>query len=195
MRARACAWPGSSRMASGSRSRGRRAAVRRHLGGRAGQPCSFATTRGRRISHQRRGARRRRAAATAAIVTALGERRAERAVSAMWSRRALVLVPDKETYQPGDTAHVLVQAPFADGRGAAHRSAQRHPLHRDTSRWTAAPPRWRFRSRKRYLPNVNIQVDVNGSAPRLDDKGKPVEGAPPQPAYATRQPDRSTSRR
>ena len=36
-----------------------------------------------------------------------------------------------------------------------------------------------------HIPNLNVQVDVNGASPRLDDKGQPIDGAPDQPAYAT----------
>ncbi len=36
-----------------------------------------------------------------------------------------------------------------------------------------------------HIPNLNVQVDVNGASPRLDDKGQPIAGAPDQPAYAT----------
>ncbi len=36
-----------------------------------------------------------------------------------------------------------------------------------------------------HIPNLNIQVDVAGSAPRVDDKGESIAGVPNRPAYAT----------
>ena len=36
-----------------------------------------------------------------------------------------------------------------------------------------------------YLPNLNVQVDVVGSAPRTDDDGNPYPDVPNRPAYAT----------
>ncbi len=37
----------------------------------------------------------------------------------------------------------------------------------------------------RYIPNLNVQVDLVGSAPRTDDQGEPLPGVPDRPAYAT----------
>ena len=37
------------------------------------------------------------------------------------------------------------------------------------------------------IPNVNLQVDLNGSAPRTGDQGEELPGAAPRPAYATGQ--------
>ncbi len=39
------------------------------------------------------------------------------------------LIPDKENYQPGDVAEILVQSPFLPGRRPADRQPQRHPLY------------------------------------------------------------------
>ncbi|MCB9788414.1 MAG: hypothetical protein H6744_17165, partial [Deltaproteobacteria bacterium] len=36
-----------------------------------------------------------------------------------------------------------------------------------------------------YIPGVQVQVDLVGSAPRTAEDGKPVAGAPPRPAYAS----------
>ena len=40
------------------------------------------------------------------------------------------LIPDKETYQPGDTAEILVQSPFSPAEGLMNRHPQRRALHR-----------------------------------------------------------------
>ena len=97
---------------------------------------------------------------------------------------ALLLVPDKETYQPGDVAKILVQAPFATGEGlltlARSGIVRTERFSLDGGTATLEIP-----IEEGYLPNLNVQVDVDGSALRLDDKGVPVVGAPPRPAYAT----------
>ena len=38
-----------------------------------------------------------------------------------------------------------------------------------------------------HIPNLNIQVDLVGSAPRTDDQGETLENVPPRPAFASGQ--------
>jgi alpha-2-macroglobulin len=98
----------------------------------------------------------------------------------------ITLIPDKENYQPGDTAQILVQAPFSPAEGllTVSRSGilytQRFQLV-DGSATLEVP------ISEEHIPNLNVQVDVSGSAQRLDDAGEPVPGAPPRPAFATAQ--------
>jgi len=96
----------------------------------------------------------------------------------------VVLVPDKETYQPGDTAKILVQAPFTPAAGLLTVSRS-GILYTQPITFTKGSATLEIPITEEYLPNLNVQVDVNGSAPRLDDKGKPIEGAPPRPAYGS----------
>jgi uncharacterized protein YfaS (alpha-2-macroglobulin family) len=99
-------------------------------------------------------------------------------------QESLVLVPDQEEYQPGDTASILVQAPFSPASGlltvARDGIIYSKPFTLTNGVATLAIP-----IEESYLPTVNVQVDVNGSAPRLDDQGNPLAGAPARPAYAT----------
>ncbi|MEI8131826.1 MAG: alpha-2-macroglobulin family protein [Leptolinea sp.] len=94
------------------------------------------------------------------------------------------LIPDKESYQPGDIAQVLVQAPFSPAEGllTVSRSGilytERFRIDKDTI--TLKIP-----IQDEHTPNLNIQVDVVGSAPRTDDKGEAISNVPPRPAYAT----------
>ena len=99
-------------------------------------------------------------------------------------QQEVVLVPDKENYTPGDTARVLVQAPFLDGEGLLT-VARSGILYTQNFTLDGGTATLEIPIEEAYIPDLNIQVDVNGSAPRLDDKGKPIEGAPAQPAYAT----------
>ena len=98
----------------------------------------------------------------------------------------VTLIPDKETYQPGDEANILVQSPFSPAEGllTVSRSGivytQRFKIEDGTATLTVP-------IEEKYVPNLNIQVDLVGSAPRTDDQGKAISNVPPRPAFATGQ--------
>ncbi len=98
----------------------------------------------------------------------------------------VTLIPDKETYQPGDTAQILVQSPFtpAEGLLTVSRSGILYTtrFHVEDGSATLDIP-----IEAKYIPNLSIQVDLVGSAPRTDDQGEPLANVPPRPAYATAQ--------
>ena len=83
----------------------------------------------------------------------------------------VTLIPDKETYQPGDTAKILVQSPFspAEGMLTVSRSGILYTTRfqiEDGSTTINIP------IEEEHIPNLNIQVDLVGSAPRTDDQGE-----------------------
>ncbi|MBI3151964.1 MAG: hypothetical protein HYZ21_07525 [Chloroflexi bacterium] len=96
----------------------------------------------------------------------------------------ITLIPDKETYQPGDTAKVLIQPPFtpAEGLLTVSRSGilytTRFSIKKDGTATLNIP------IEDEHIPNLNIQVDLVGSAPRTDDKGE-TQNVPPRPAFAS----------
>ncbi|MEN8241276.1 MAG: Ig-like domain-containing protein [Chloroflexota bacterium] len=98
----------------------------------------------------------------------------------------LDLIPDKETYQPGETAKVLVQAPFSPAEGllTVTRSGilytERFVIQENGT--TLLIP-----IEEAHIPNINIQVDLVGSSPRIDSRGEEIEGIPEQPAFASAQ--------
>jgi uncharacterized protein YfaS (alpha-2-macroglobulin family) len=98
----------------------------------------------------------------------------------------VTLIPDKESYQPGATAQILVQSPFtpAEGLLTVSRSGILYTtrFHVEDGSATLDIP-----IEKKYIPNLNIQVDLVGSAPRTDDQGAPLTNVPPRPAFATAQ--------
>lgn len=100
----------------------------------------------------------------------------------------VTLIPDRQTYQPGDTAEILVQAPFYPAEGVL--TLRRSGLV-SSERFTMDGPSYTIRVpiEERYIPNVYVQVDLVGAAPRADEmasKGDPSMAAPPQrPAFAT----------
>ncbi|MCK9461201.1 MAG: Ig-like domain-containing protein [Proteobacteria bacterium] len=96
----------------------------------------------------------------------------------------LTLVPEKEEYQPGETAALLVQSPFYPAEGVL--TIRRSGLVRE-ERFTMKGPTARLSVPilEEHIPSVFVQVDVTGAAVRSDDKGKPREDLPRRVAYAT----------
>jgi hypothetical protein len=98
----------------------------------------------------------------------------------------VTLIPDKDSYQPGETAQLLVQSPFSPAEGllTVNRSGivstQRFTITDGTA--TLLVP-----VEESSIPNLYVQVDVNGAAPRVDDDGNNLSGVPARPAFATGQ--------
>lgn len=99
-------------------------------------------------------------------------------------KETATLIPDKENYQPGDVAEILVQSPFSPAEGllTVTRSGilytEHFTIEEDTT--TLLIP-----IEEGYYPNINLQVDLVGAAPRTSDSGDVVEDLPQRPAYAS----------
>ena len=98
-------------------------------------------------------------------------------------QQQLTIVPDQQEYRPGDTAELLVQAPFSTGTGLlvvarnGIQSTQRFDLV-DGSAVLQVP------IAENDIPNVDISIEVVGTTPRVDDDGDELVDAPPRPAFA-----------
>ena len=98
-------------------------------------------------------------------------------------REDVQLIPDSEDYAPGDSAQILVQAPFFPAEGLV-------TLRRDglvsSERFTMDGPTYTLHVpiEEGYIPNIHLQVDLVGSAARVDDAGNELSSAPRRPAYA-----------
>ena len=101
-------------------------------------------------------------------------------------QETVTLIPDKESYQPGDVAEILVQSPFSPAEGllTVSRSGL---LYTERFRIDEDTITLRVPIEEQHIPNLHVQVDLVGSAPRVDDQGEPVSGVPDRPAYATGQ--------
>jgi uncharacterized protein YfaS (alpha-2-macroglobulin family) len=102
-------------------------------------------------------------------------------------RRALeeekvTLVPDRKEYRAGDTAKVLVLAPFAPAEGVL--TLRRSGLVRE-ERFTIAGGSHTLDIpvEDAFTPNLHVQVDLVGQAPREEGPGK--AGTPARPAFAS----------
>ncbi|HSB09639.1 MAG TPA: DUF6049 family protein [Blastocatellia bacterium] len=93
------------------------------------------------------------------------------------------LIPDRREYRDGDTAEILVQAPFypADGVMTLRRSGIVSSEH---FKMEGPSHTLRIPIKEAYTPNVHVQVDLVGATVRTDDEGKPLEKLPKRPAFA-----------
>jgi uncharacterized protein YfaS (alpha-2-macroglobulin family) len=101
-------------------------------------------------------------------------------------QESATLIPDKETYQPGDTAQILVMSPFSPAEGLLTVSRS-GILYTQRFRIEDGSTTLNVPIEEKYIPNLNIQVDLNGAAPRSNDQGETLPDAPPRPAFATGQ--------
>jgi hypothetical protein len=92
----------------------------------------------------------------------------------------VTLVPDRKEYRAGDTAKLLVLAPFAPAEGVV--TLRRSGLVRE-ERFTMAGGSHTLDVpiEDAFTPNVHVQVDIVGQAPREDGK----TAGPARPAYAS----------
>lgn len=99
----------------------------------------------------------------------------------------VTLIPDKATYAGGESAKLLVLAPFAPAEGVL--SLRREGLI-STRRFsmTQTSTTLEVPIDAAFAPGVQVQVDLVGAAPRLR-AGKPDPALPPRPAYAAGQLD------
>jgi len=101
-------------------------------------------------------------------------------------QETVTLIPDKESYQPGDTAQILVQSLFSPAEGLLTVSRSGFLY---TTRFTVenGSTTLSVPIKDEHIPNLNIQVDLTGSAPRTNDAGDVLKDVPPRPAFATAQ--------
>jgi alpha-2-macroglobulin len=99
-------------------------------------------------------------------------------------QETVTLIPDKESYQPGDVAEILVQSPFSPAEGLllVSRSGL---LYSESFQLTGDGLTLRIPIEDAHIPNLNVQVELVGAAPRLSDDGEPLDNVPPRPAYAS----------
>ncbi|MCJ7703506.1 MAG: MG2 domain-containing protein [Anaerolineales bacterium] len=96
----------------------------------------------------------------------------------------VTLIPDKENYQPGDTARILVQSPFSPAEGllTVSRSGILYTHRFEIQEGSAT---LEVSIEKAHIPNLNIQVDLVGAAQRANDAGELQPDLPTRPAFAS----------
>jgi uncharacterized protein YfaS (alpha-2-macroglobulin family) len=93
------------------------------------------------------------------------------------------MIPDKREYKAGETAEILVQAPFYPAEGVL--TLRRSGILK-TERFQMDGPSHTLRIpiEEAYTPNLHVQVDLTGMAARTDDQGQVDEKLPKRPAFA-----------
>lgn len=94
------------------------------------------------------------------------------------------LIPDQESYKVGDTATLMMLAPFENAealitvRQAGIVTYERVVFEGDTHTfsWTLT---------EKDVPNIGVQVDLVGETPRVDAQGKALKNAAKRPAWAS----------
>ncbi|HEX2639663.1 MAG TPA: alpha-2-macroglobulin family protein, partial [Pyrinomonadaceae bacterium] len=94
------------------------------------------------------------------------------------------IIPSKKEYAPGETAELLVIAPFTPAEGVL--TLRREGIVK-TERFTMkdSSTTLKIPLDEKYLPNIYAQVDLVGSAPRQDDKGEVDPKLAGRPAFAS----------
>ncbi len=94
------------------------------------------------------------------------------------------LIPNAEDYAPGDTAEILVEAPFADASGLLTVSRNGF-LYTESFTIDGTSTVLDVPIETEHIPNLHVQVDLAGATERTDDLGNPLEAAPDRPAFAS----------
>ncbi len=95
----------------------------------------------------------------------------------------VTLIPDKQSYQPGEAAKILVQSPFAPAEGVLSVS-HGGVLYFMRFKMEGATTTLEIPIEEEHIPNLNVQVNLVGSALRVNAAGEPMNEIPPRPAYA-----------
>jgi hypothetical protein len=100
------------------------------------------------------------------------------------AQEEVTLVPSGKDYRPGDTAEVLVLSPFPDAFGLL--TLRRSGLVRtERFRIQGSSHTLRIPIEDAFVPNVHVQVDLAGAAPRTTDDGTVDAKLPKRPAFAS----------
>ncbi len=98
------------------------------------------------------------------------------------SLQTVQIIPDQDKYAPGDTAQLLLQAPFADAEGllilGRNGFVEQQRFRMQGSSHTLSIP-----VKSEWLPNVQVQVTLLGQAPRSEVQAHETH-VEPRPAIA-----------
>jgi len=100
------------------------------------------------------------------------------------SKESVELIPNKKDYAPNDTAEILVNAPFFPAEGVL--TLQRNGIVK-TERFSmnSASTVLKIPITEQYLPNVTVQVDLNGASERIWFEDERDAKLPKRPAFAS----------
>ncbi len=144
--------------------------------------CRFETKEGGeyRITASIIDDRERRNESELTLWVAGGKRPPERNLA----QEKVELIPNRKDYRAGETSEILIQSPFAPAEGVV--TLRRSGLvSSDRFTMNSTSHTLRIPINDGYSPDIHVQVDLVGAAPRTDDEGKPQEQLPKRPAFAS----------
>jgi len=97
----------------------------------------------------------------------------------------VTLIPDKETYQPATWPKSSCN-PLQPREGLVTVSRS-GILYTARFRTEDGSTTLKIPIEEEHIPNLNVQVDLVGAAPRVDDLGESISDVPPRPAFASGQ--------
>src|SRR5262245_8227021 len=146
--------------------------------------CRFETKEGGRyrIVASITGDRERHNETELTLWVAGGKRQSERNLT----QEKIELIPDRKEYKAGDTAEILIQAPFAPAEGVVtlRRSGL---LSRERFTLNSNSHTLRIPIKDEYTPNIHVQIDLLGATWRTDEEGNTQQQLPKRPAFASGQ--------
>lgn len=98
-------------------------------------------------------------------------------------QESVTIIPDKAEYEPGDTAQLLIQPPFTPAEALVTVS-RGGTLYTEQFRIESDTHTLSIPISDEHIPNLSVQVDLVGSAPRTDALGDPITDLPARPAFA-----------
>jgi uncharacterized protein YfaS (alpha-2-macroglobulin family) len=98
-------------------------------------------------------------------------------------REEATLIPDKETYQPGDTAEILIQSPFTPAQALVTLN-RNGILSTETFAITDGTYTLQIPITEEHIPNLYVNVELVGESPRTDAAGETLPDLPTRSAYA-----------
>ncbi len=102
------------------------------------------------------------------------------------TQEMVTLIPDKKEYKAGDVASIMVQAPFFPAEAVM--TIRRSGIVRSESfSLKTATTTIKVPITDAQVPNIHVQVDLVGSAVRVNDNGEEQPKLPRRPAYAVGQ--------
>jgi alpha-2-macroglobulin len=144
--------------------------------------CRFETKEGGvyRITASVIDDRERRNESEMTVWVAGGKQPPQRALA----QEKVELIPDRKDYRSGETAEILVQAPFFPAEGVV---TLRHAGLAKSERFTMSSASYTLKIpiSDDLVPNVHLQVDLVGASSRTDSEGKPDAKLPKRPAFAS----------
>jgi uncharacterized protein YfaS (alpha-2-macroglobulin family) len=144
-------------------------------------PCSFATKEGGtyKVSAMIVDAKGRPNQTSMTFWVTGGEQPPSRDLA----QEKVQIIPDKKEYAPGNTAELLLQAPFFPAEAVI--SWRRSGIVKTERVAITGPTKViTVPITDGMTPNMYVQVDLVGTSARLDDKGDPDPKLPKRPAYA-----------